>query len=201
MLNSAELLLPDGIGVIYASRILGSPLPERIAGIDMGEYLLRLAAERSLKVYLLGARPGVAELAAANLIKTFPKLIICGTHHGYFNKNGAYNSHLLSEINSAAPDILIVCFGAPAQEKWIYDNKHSLNSVRIIAGLGGSLDVWSGKVSRAPRIMQKLSLEWVWRIFRQPKRITFLFKIPIFLLAVYMQKRKNKHQITVKQKS
>lgn len=188
ILNSAELLLPDGIGVILASRILGNPLRERITGIDTGEYLLSVAEKSALKVFLLGAREGVADKAKKDLEKRFPSLLVCGTHHGYFDKQGKENEAVLKEINQASPDILIVCFGCPSQEQWIYKNRPSLPSVRIFIGLGGAIDVWSGNLKRAPIFIRKLCLEWLWRALLQPSRISSLLHIPSFILLILRQK-------------
>jgi N-acetylglucosaminyldiphosphoundecaprenol N-acetyl-beta-D-mannosaminyltransferase len=181
LLNSAELLIPDGTGIKIASRILNSPIPERLSGIDLAEDLLSLAEHKGCSVYLLGGQKGVAEAAAKNLKCRLPSLNICGTHHGYFEKSGKENDLVLEEIRAAAPQILFVCFGFPMQERWICDNLSSLPSVRIALGLGGSLDVWSGNKKRAPKALQALGLEWLWRSALEPRRFKIFIEIPEFL--------------------
>ncbi len=181
LLNSAELLIPDGTGIKIASRILNSPIPERLSGIDLAEDLLSIAAHKGSSVYLLGGQKGVAEAAAKNLKCRLPSLNICGTHHGYFDKSGKENDLVLEEIRAAAPQILFVCFGFPMQERWICDNLSSLPSVRLSLGLGGSLDVWSGNKKRAPKALQALGLEWLWRSALEPRRFKIFIEIPEFL--------------------
>ena len=188
-LCSADLLLPDGIGVLLGARICGKALPERVAGIDAGEFLLALAARKGLRVFLLGGKKGVAEEAAHALCERFPDLILCGTHHGFFDKamNSSENRAVLSKLQTAEPDLLFVCFGAPAQEKWICENAPTLPSLRLSMGLGGALDVWSGRVRRAPKIFRQCGLEWLWRALREPKRFARLGAIPKFLWTVKRQ--------------
>ena len=181
LLSSADLLLPDGIGIKIASHIKKKPIPERLAGIDMAYGLLEAAEKRGLSVYLLGGKPTVAERAAEELKKKLPKLKVCGTHHGYFDRQSEENTAVVRSVKEAAPDILFVCFGASTQERWICENIASLPSVRIAMGLGGSLDVWSGNAKRAPRLVQALCLEWLWRASREPKRLKIFIEIPQFL--------------------
>lgn len=184
LLDSADMLLPDGIGINLACRKKGLPPMERITGIDTAYALLRYASVCGYRIFLLGGAKGVAENAAKNLRRQFPALSVCGTHHGYFDKkkSSPQNKAVIQKIRSAKPHILFVCFGFPAQEAWIKQNASSLPSVRLFMGLGGSLDVWSGKVRRAPRAFQKLNLEWLWRCAREPKRIIPLVKDTVNLL-------------------
>ena len=186
-LCDADLLLPDGIGILLGARIRGTPLPARATGIDSAEWLLSFAAKHSLRVFLLGGRCGVAEDAARTLAARFDGLSICGTHHGYFDKakESPENKAVLALLREAKPDLLFVCFGAPAQEKWISENADEIPSLRLCMGLGGALDVWSGRVERAPRLWQKLGLEWLWRTLREPKRIRRLTVLPKFLWIIY----------------
>lgn len=188
-LCSADLLLPDGIGVLLGARICGKSLPERVAGIDAAEFLLALAARKGLRVFLLGGKEGVAEEAARVLCERFPSLRICGTHHGFFQKalGSSENRAVLSNIQAAAPDLLFVCFGAPAQERWICENAQELPSLRLSMGLGGALDVWSGRLRRAPKLFRQCGLEWLWRALREPKRFARLGAIPKFLWTVNRQ--------------
>ena len=184
LLNGADMLLPDGIGVSLACRKNGLPPVERITGIDTAYAILAYASARGYKVFLLGGKPSIAKLAAKNLRRELPFLRICGTHHGYFDKrkNSPQNQAIIRKIRESEADILFVCFGFPAQETWISQNASLLPSVRLFMGLGGSIDVWSGKVKRAPKIVQKLNLEWLWRCVREPKRILPLIKNTIGLL-------------------
>ena len=133
----------------------------------------------------------MAEAAAKNLKCRLPSLNICGTHHGYFEKSGKENYLVLEEIRAAAHDILFVCFGFPMQERWICDNLSSLTSVRIAMGLGGSLDVWSGNKKRAPKALQAMGLEWLWRSAFEPKRLKILLKIPKFLYFSLLQRKRS----------
>lgn len=190
LINSADLIIPDGIGVVKASRILGTPLKEKVAGIDLGERTLAIAAETGRSVYFLGAKPGIAEQAAANMQKKYPALTVAGTHDGYFQKEGEENNAVLAAIRAASPDVLYVCLGVPAQEKWIAANRSALAGVSLCLALGGSLDVWSGSVRRAPDLFIRLGLEWFYRLLCEPKRIGRMMKLPKFLLGTYAEKRK-----------
>ena len=194
LLCSAELVLPDGIGVIIASRILGTPLPERVSGIDTAEFILSLANKKALRVFLLGARKGVAKKAAERIAERYPNAVVCGTHHGYFDKSGEENDIVVENIKNAAPDILLVCFGFPAQERWIAENLPNLPTVLLCAGFGGTLDVWSGELRRAPKIFQRLGIEWLWRVLKEPKRAKIFWDIPIFLAKILKTKRGSKPQ-------
>lgn len=171
LLNSSSLVLADGAGVLAAAKRQGTPLRQRIAGIDFGEALIRKASESGERVFLLGGADGVAPIAAEKLKNRYPNLNVCGTYWGYFEKDGDENRRVIGMIRACRPDILLVCFGFPMQEYWIRDNIYLLPSVRVAAGLGGSLDVWAGKVRRAPRILQRNGLEWAWRMAAEPKRM------------------------------
>ena len=188
LINSADLIIPDGIGVIKASRILGTPLKEKVAGIELGEQVLRIAAEQGYSVYFLGAKPGVAEQAAQKMQEKYPALTVAGIHDGYFKKEGEENEAVLAEIRAAAPDVLYVCLGVPAQEKWIDANRPALGSVKLCLALGGSLDVWAGNVKRAPKLFIRLGLEWFYRLCCEPKRIGRMMKLPKFLFGTYAEK-------------
>jgi N-acetylglucosaminyldiphosphoundecaprenol N-acetyl-beta-D-mannosaminyltransferase len=178
-LENALLVLPDGVGVIYGSRILGRPLPEKVAGCDFAEALAGRLAESGKSLFLLGSKPGVAELAADALRKKYPALRIAGTADGYFRDDGP----VIEQVNRSGADVLFVCLGAPKQEKWMAANRDKL-CVRLMAGLGGTLDVFAGTVRRAPAAWQKLGLEWLYRLLREPKRIKRQIRLPLFLTAV-----------------
>ena len=175
VLNNAGLRLADGIGVVIASRMLKKPLPERVAGYDFLQELLKLGR----KTFFFGGKPGVAESAAKG------RGNVVGTHHGYFVEEESED--IIKKINDSGAEILVVCLGAPRQEKWIAQYREQL-SPTIAIGAGGALDVMAGNVKRAPRWMQKCGLEWLYRALSDPKRIGRLFAIPKFLWAVSRQK-------------
>lgn len=184
ILNSDALVVPDGIGIIKAADILKTPLPERIPGIELGEAMIEYCSKKgsALPVYLLGGKEGVADLAAEKLCEKYNGLSVCGTHNGYFDANGGDNDVLIAEINEKKPALVLVCLGAPKQEKWIYNNASKLPTVRVFAGLGGSLDVFSGNVKRAPAFFCRCGLEWFYRLLCQPSRIKRMCKLPLFLI-------------------
>lgn len=188
LLNMAELTVADGIGITLASRMLGTPLPERIAGIDLGEFILSCADSRGFRIFLLGGKPEVAKRAARNISNKYPSLTVCGTHHGYFKKDGKENEELVERIKRLSPDILFVCFGFPEQELWIAKNHSGIPSLKICAGLGGSIDVWAGDIRRAPRAVQRIGAEWLWRTVLQPRRVKNILRIPNFMMYVMKQK-------------
>ena len=184
LLNCASISLPDGAGVLWAAQKMGTPLLERVAGIDFGAELLIRAERAGLRVFLLGGKADVAERAAENLRKKHPRLCICGTTWGYFQKDGEENTRTISYIRACRPHILLVCMGFPVQERWVMENLHHLTDIRVIACLGGSLDVWSGDLRRAPAWMSHAGMEWLWRMLRQPKRFSALPKMASFLWHV-----------------
>ena len=190
LLNSGDVNTADGVGTIWASHRLGTPLPERVAGIDLGEAALAIAAECGLGVFLVGGKPGVAERAADQLKQRFPSLIIAGTHHGYFDNGSDEEASLKSRVRESGTRLLIVCLGFPRQERWIADNKNELGSVRVVMALGGSLDVWSGDVQRAPVIIRKMQLEWMWRILRDPRRWRRSAALPKFVILTIKNRKK-----------
>lgn len=177
ILNEADLTLPDGIGVIYAARILGRPLQGRVTGIDFSGDLLARLNETGGRLYLLGAKPGVAQRAGENIQAQYPNLVLCGTHDGYFQDNAA----VAGEIAQAGPDLLFVCLGAPKQEKWMVQWGPTTGA-RLAVGLGGVLDVYSGQVERAPEMFQKLGLEWAYRLMKEPSRVGRMARLPLVLV-------------------
>ena len=178
VLNGASLVLPDGIGVVYASRILKRPVKEKVAGIEFGTAMLGEAAKHGWRVYLLGSKPGVAEEAGRRLVQQFPGLIICGTADGYFKEDGP----VVEKIRAAQADIVFVCLGAPKQEFWMAKNGEATGA-HLLCGLGGSLDIFSGNSQRAPDIWVKLGLEWAYRLVKEPKRIGRQMNLPKFLFS------------------
>lgn len=179
VVNGADLVLPDGIGVIYAARLLKKPLAGKVAGIDYGDALADAMAGRSKSLFLLGAKPGVAERAAEELKRRHPGLIIAGTADGYFKDDGP----VTEKINASGADVVFVCLGAPKQERWMNANRDRV-SARLMVGLGGSLDVFAGNVRRAPDVWVRLGLEWLYRLLKEPKRAGRMMKLPLFMLAV-----------------
>lgn len=178
ILADADLVIPDGIGIIHAAKILGRPLKGRVPGIDFAAALMARMAETGKRLFLLGAAPGVAEQAAANLQAAHPGLVICGTHDGYFKEDGP----VVQKIRAAGADVVFVCLGFPKQEKWIAAHGKETGA-RLLIGLGGSLDVFAGKVERAPEQFQKLGLEWLYRLMKQPSRAGRMAKLPLFLAS------------------
>ncbi len=196
--SSAEIILPDGEGVIWAAKKLGSPLKEKVAGVEFGFECARIAEKRGKSIFLLGGKPGIAEKAAYALLSRFPRLKIAGTNHGYFARSGEENSAVLEKINESGADILFVCLGAPTQEIWADENRSLLYSPKLIACLGGSLDIYSGNAKRAPKIFIKARAEWLWRILREPKRIARAASLPRFIISVYKHKRNLKKTRKIK---
>ncbi len=192
--NSADLITPDGIGVVYASKILGRPLKAKCAGYELGLEMVKYSNETGAKIFFLGGKPGIAEAAKDKLIETYPNANIVGTNDGYFKKEGEESDAVIEKINAISPDILYVCLGVPVQEKWILANREKLTSVKLCLALGGSLDGYSGNVRRAPKIFIKLGLEWFYRLACQPSRIGRMMKLPKFLLGVIWFKIRGKHK-------
>lgn len=187
ILAGADLVVPDGVGVIHAAKILGTPLKERVPGIDLASRLIAHAAQTGKRLFLLGAGPGVAEQAAVNLRAAYPGLVVCGAHDGYFQQDGP----VVDAIRTAKADIVFVCLGFPKQEKWIAAHGGETGA-RLLIGLGGALDVFSGKVERAPERFQKLGLEWLYRLVKEPSRIGRMAKLPLFLVSAAGARLKGK---------
>lgn len=187
ILNQADICTPDGIGVVYASRILNSPVPERVAGFDLTCGLLESISKTGEGVFLFGSKPGIAENAAENLVKKYPGLVISGTHHGYFKEED--EAEIIEKINNSGAKLLLVCLGAPKQEKWIHKHKSDLK-VNLCMGVGGAVDVFAGNVKRAPEIFIKLNLEWFYRLCKQPSRIGRFMALPKFMLVVKKEKKR-----------
>ncbi len=192
VINAATLTVPDGIGVVKAARILGTPLKGKVAGVDLGRRVLAFAAEDGVPVYLLGGKPGVAEAAADKLCTEHGGLRVVGTRDGYFAKTGAETDEVVRAVNESGAQVLFVCLGAPAQEKWIVENRDRMPSVRVFLGLGGSLDVYAGTVKRAPEIFIRLGLEWFYRLLKEPKRIGRMMRLPKFYFGTWIYKLRKK---------
>ena len=176
-LLEADLVLPDGIGVLYAAKILGRPLRGRTPGVDFAQALMARMAAEGGRLFLLGAKPGVAEKAAANLAERYPGLTVCGVHDGYFQEDGP----VAEAIRAAKADVVFVCLGAPKQELWMAEHGPATGA-HLMVGLGGALDVFAGVVERAPAGFQKLGLEWLYRLMKEPKRAGRMARLPLVLV-------------------
>ncbi len=189
VLNNADLLTADGIGVVYASRILKKPIRERAAGYDIARVVLSRINNTEHKLYLFGGKPGVAEEAMSKLLKEYKGLKIVGLRNGYFKPEE--EADIVSDINNSGADIVFVCLGAPLQEKWIDRHKDELNA-RVAMGIGGSLDVFAGKAERAPEFFCKTGLEWFYSLCKEPQRAGRMTALPKFGATVLLKGRKFK---------
>ena len=176
-LLDADLVLADGVGVVYSAKLLDRPLKGRVPGIEFAQALMGWMAKHGKRLFLLGAKPGVAELAAANLRDRYPGLILCGTHDGYFKED----EPVVQAIRESGADVVFVCLGAPKQEFWMVEHGPATGA-HLMVGLGGSLDVFAGVVDRAPEGFQKLGLEWLYRLMKEPKRFGRMAKLPLVLV-------------------
>jgi N-acetylglucosaminyldiphosphoundecaprenol N-acetyl-beta-D-mannosaminyltransferase len=180
VVNKANYVIPDGIGVIIASKIIKEPLPERIPGFEVMGELLKMGNEKRWSAYFLGAKKEVIEKAVQNIKETYPKLKIAGWHDGYFDRN---STHITNEITLKIPDLIFVALGFPKQEMWIAENLDKFNK-GLFMGVGGSFDVLAGEVKRAPELWQKMNLEWFYRLIKQPSRWRRMLVLPQFILKV-----------------
>ena len=185
--NFADVILPDGIGVVKAARILGTPLKEKVPGVELGEKLFESLSDRAF--FILGGKPGVAQDAAKNMADKYGTNF-AGCRDGYFEKEGAESDGVIEQINSSGADVLTVCLGFPAQDRWLEANFSKLENVKLALALGGSVDVWAGRVRRAPKLFIKLGVEWLWRLIRQPSRLGRMMKLPKFYLGMKKYKKK-----------
>lgn len=184
-LAGAALTLADGVGVVYAAKILGRPLKSRVPGIDFAGRLMEELARTGGRLFLLGAKPGVAERAAENLSAQYPGLTVCGTHDGYFQED----EPVIEAIRASGAEVVFVCLGAPKQENWMARNT-AATGAGLAVGLGGSLDVFAGVVRRAPEGWRRLGLEWLYRLLKEPSRIGRMAVLPLFLArAVWARMR------------
>lgn len=184
--EQADLVLPDGAGAVWAGRYLGNEVPERVAGFDLYNQLLKLSADKGYKAYFFGGAPGVAEAAKNKAEELYSGVQIVGCRNGYFTE--AEEEAIIKEINDAAPDMLFVALGAPKQEKWLVKYRNQLKP-RVLMGIGGSFDVLAGKMERAPKWMQEASLEWAFRLYKQPSRFMRMLALPKFVLKVIFCKK------------
>jgi N-acetylglucosaminyldiphosphoundecaprenol N-acetyl-beta-D-mannosaminyltransferase len=181
ILEAADLALPDGVGLVWAARRAGRPLPARVPGVEFMERLLAEAARRGWPVFLLGARPGVAEAAARQAVRRFPGLRVAGTHHGYFPPE--QEDAVVRAVAASGAALLFAGMGE-RQHGFLYRNAGRLGAVRLAMAVGGSLDVLAGVVPRAPLTFRRLGLEWLWRLLREPRRWRRQLALPAFAWAV-----------------
>ncbi len=186
VLNRGGLVTADGIGVVYASKILRRPLPERVSGFDLANKLLERVAPEGKTLYLFGGKSGVAVKAAEKIVSLYPGINIVGISDGYFDAQK--EKEIIADINEKNPDILFVCLGFPKQECWI--DAHSDLSAKVAMGIGGSLDVFAGEVKRAPLFYQKAGLEWFYRLIKQPSRFIRMLALPKFGFTVLLHGKK-----------
>lgn len=181
IINTADLVTPDSTGVLWAARRSGTPLPAKVSGVDIVQRVCERGSKAGHRVYLLGSAPGVTDTAAERLKDRYPGLQVAGTHHGYFKRDETPT--IVQTIREARADVLFVAMGIPVQEKWIADNMATLQ-VPVSMGVGGTFDVISGRVNRAPVWMQRHGLEWIHRLASNPRKIGKCMTLPIFVLMV-----------------
>lgn len=181
ILQTADLVTPDSTGILWASRRMRAPIKERVSGVDLLDRLCALSADRGFRVFFLGGAPGVAEMAAERMRLLHPGCNIVGARHGYFPEDS--DELIAKEIAEKKPDILFVAMGIPRQEMFIRRTQ-SIIRAPVAMGVGGSLDVFSGKVKRAPKWVQNRSLEWLWRLILNPRKIAKAKSLPKFVWLV-----------------
>ncbi len=194
ILKQSSLSTPDSIGVIIGAKLQKKSFPERIPGQSYFRKIIELSNEKGYSIYLLGGKPGIPEKAKENLEKIFPNVNIVGVHHGYFNENE--EKEVIEEINKLQPNVLFVALGAPRQEKWIYNHRNELK-VDVATGQGGTYDYEAGKIKRAPVWVQKIGMEWFWRLCREPKRIKRQLVLPVYLVKILFKKDKTKGKFDI----
>ncbi len=187
LLLDSELVFPDGIGLVYASKIKHQPLEERVTGIDFSRKALELLAEKKATAFFLGAKPGIAEAAAKKLEAEIPGLKVVGARDGYFKPEEEVS--IIEKINASGADFLCLALGSPKQEFFAHKYKDQLKC-KVAIGIGGSFDVWSGTLKRAPKFYIDNNIEWLYRLIQEPSRIGRMVKLPLFLLKVAMHKEK-----------
>ena len=181
IVSTAELITPDSIGVIWACKRSGNPLPERVSGVEIVEKVCSIAAEKCYRIYFFGSGPGVAQDAANQMLAKYPGCNIVGVHDGFYTPDE--EPSIVQKIAAAKADILCVALGIPRQEKFIARHRDKLNA-SVMIGVGGTFDVHSGRVKRAPMIFQKLNLEWLYRTISNPKKISKAMTLPKFVSLI-----------------
>ncbi len=187
ILARAELVVPDGAGLVWAADFLGRPVVSRVPGVALVEDLCHEAATRQWRIAIVGAEPGVADRAAALLRDRHPGLTFTGIWHGFFGEGSQLESDIIAALQTTRPQLLFVAMGVPRQERWINRMRNVLPPL-VAIGIGGSLDVISGSIPRAPVWMQRFALEWLYRLWREPSRYRRMLGIPLFVLAIFRHK-------------
>lgn len=187
MMLGAELVVPDGAGVVWASGYLKQPVKEKVAGIELMEELIRIGATRGWRVFLLGTSPDTVQTAAANLQIRYPGMVLAGVHDGFFGPD--QDDEVVELIRSAAPDLLFVGRSQATQDPWIHQHKDRLR-VPVMMGVGGSLDIMAGKLKRAPKLFIKLRLEWLYRLLLEPSRYKRMLALPQFVWKMLWTKQR-----------
>lgn len=180
LINASTYQIADGVGILLAAKLKGGQITSRVTGVDMMSALLRFASEDGLPVYFFGAKEEVVAKAIANIQETFPAIKVAGYTNGYDKDEEA----LVQRIQQSGAKMIFVALGSPKQELWIQRNMPKLSNVQVFQGVGGSFDVFSGTVKRAPVAFRKLGLEWLYRLIASPSRIKRQLVLPIFLLKV-----------------
>jgi len=181
VLNTADMLVADGAGVVLASKFLGKEVAQKVSGFDLTKSLLAASSTKPIKFFLFGGKPGIAEKAHANIICDYPAAQVVGSRNGYFTE--ADTEEIVNEINISGAEVLLVCLGAPKQELWIHSNKDKLK-VKACLGVGGTLDVLAGNVKLAPDFFRNHGLEWLYRLYKEPRRFKRMLRLPKFILYV-----------------
>ncbi|WP_098749215.1 WecB/TagA/CpsF family glycosyltransferase [Paenibacillus sp. EZ-K15] len=185
MMQNAEIIVPDGTGIVWAASVGGEPLEGRVTGFELLHELLKVGETYRWKFFLLGTTSEVIQEAAERLQMQYPAAIICGYRDGFFGPDE--DAAVIEQIRAASPDILFVARGADTQEPWIAQHKQSLQ-VPVVMGVGGSFDIISGKLKRAPKVFQKLRLEWFYRLLKEPTRYKRMLALPKFVVKVLREK-------------
>ncbi|NMO98154.1 WecB/TagA/CpsF family glycosyltransferase [Paenibacillus lemnae] len=185
MMQRAEIIVPDGTGIVWAASKAGDPVAERVTGFDLVHELFRIGETKRWRFYLLGTTPEVIQEAAERLQMQYPAAIVAGYRDGFFGAD--QDQEVIQEIRAASPDILLVARGADTQEPWIDKHKDALG-VPVMMGVGGTFDIVSGKSKRAPAAFQKLRLEWLYRLLREPTRFKRMLALPKFAVKVLRDK-------------
>lgn len=186
ILQAADLVTPDSVGVLWASKRLGKPISARVSGVELVDRLCELSAQKGFRIYFLGAAPGIAEMAAEKMRLRHPGCNIVGARHGFFPPSD--DELVAAQVAVAKPDVLFVAMGIPRQEKFLAKCL-SISGAKVGMGVGGSFDVFSGSVRRAPKLVQKLNLEWLWRTAANPKKIAKAKHLPAFLWRVLWSRK------------
>jgi N-acetylglucosaminyldiphosphoundecaprenol N-acetyl-beta-D-mannosaminyltransferase len=181
VLNNADLVCADAVGIVWAARKLGAPLEEKVAGIDVLGRIAEMSEREGWRLFFLGAAEGMAESAIDALRSKYPRMLVAGHHHGYFSDDGPVKKM----IKEASPDVLFIALGSPRQELWFWKNKDEL-LVPVGIGVGGSFDVLSGKLRRSPQWMINLGLEWLYRLYLEPWRWKRMMVLPLFALRILL---------------